>query len=756
MPSVAFNTSTGLQYTDYNPSLTPPQQIYANVPSGNNGKLMVAVIQWTRLASIVPAAITMPGDWDEAIASNVENFSFAIYSKFGDGSTAPFPISFSTIAYVTLDILLFDNAKASAPIGASNVGFNTETYIHVAPSVTSTINGSMVLHAYGVARGGMDFVLSSALLELADYPAYDYSGFAAGCRVLSTAGPSGAANASSLVAGFGAPNYSGYSVNFSLIIQKSEAPSAPTFIKPVAGEIITIGRNYPGLWGPSVDPNIATNLLDYELRFSKDGINWTTIVAHTDPGAITYDWDTTGLTAGTYQLSLRAWNGTEYGPYIYQNVVLVNDAVPLAPTNLQPNSSQVKNRQLVIRLSYQFNDPGDLQKAQTIEYSYDNFATIAGTIVATTVDEFSDIAAATFTAGLVYWRVKTKDEVGNTYGPFSTIAVFQALDPPAAPVITTPLAISPPISANPNLGWTSVGQDQYKIRLIDETLGVVKYAGAFVRSGLKLIPNPSPFKNLHQIGFYVSIMDSNGLESLEDYESFLVTFLQPPKPLIEVFASNVGGFYQIAITNPSTPQPEYNEVWRFKTATETEDDAIVISPPLDPGATFQDSLVESGVEYSYFCRAYLDTGGFDDSTVESATVYLDGLFLVTPTKTSQRGNAESAALVLTYRPVVQDNEGYASNSYARKEFEGRPKPVTVFGQTKGRELSYNLYFKPSQRSLLDALDALFALNKITCAMDREGNKLHSRFTKTTPIETLGNVTMQITFTQTEYNEAIEQ
>lgn len=219
-------------------------------------------------------------------------------------------------------------------------------------------------------------------------------------------------------------------------------------------------------------------------------------------------------------------------------------------------------------------------------------------------------------------------------------------------------------------------------------------------------------------------------------------------------ASNLGGFNQVSIENPSTPQPEFNEVWRFKTATETVDDAILISPPLDPGATFRDSLIESGVDFSYFIRAYLSTGGFADSLIDTGTVTLNGLYLVVPTKESQIGNATAAALVLTYMPVVQDNEKYAQNSYERKQLEGRLVPMTVFGQTETREISYNLNFTPGQRALLRSLDDLFNENAITCAMDREGNKIFSRFTKTQPVDTHAGTNLQVTFPQTEYTEAV--
>src|SRR5262249_35838511 len=116
------------------------------------------------------------------------------------------------------------------------------------------------------------------------------------------------------------------------------------------------------------------------------------------------------------------------------------------------------------------------------------------------------------------------------------------------------------------------------------------------------------------------IKNSDGLASDTASNTFTVTFTSPATPTVTVNNSNSNGYNLVTITNPtplgSQPAAIYNDVWRYETSAGSGS-AIRIATGVGSTALtgyFKDRTAASGVNYSYFARAFASTGLFAQST----------------------------------------------------------------------------------------------------------------------------------------------
>jgi hypothetical protein len=321
-------------------------------------------------------------------------------------------------------------------------------------------------------------------------------------------------------------------------IKPFTGPGRPTLTAPVTGETIALGRTYNLTWIASIDPNIAQSALTYNIDYTlNDGFTWVEIVANTSAGAITYPWNTTGLSATPQaKLRIRAHNGTEFSSYYTTGrFTLATDVAPNAPINMhgeQPDGTTVTlfDRTLTLLVKGTFSDLGDVMTGYQLDWGTDGitYGTASGTITSSVLSH--SFPGATFSSGTVYFRARTKDTAG-TFGPY-TFFTLTAATPPAAPNITAPTAGSPPNAPFPTISWTSTGQVSYRITITSG--GATSYAGAFVASSATSVTSPFAFLNDTEYTLTIVYKDSSGLTSPSDSETFTVSFLGPATPTIVV------------------------------------------------------------------------------------------------------------------------------------------------------------------------------------------------------------------------------
>lgn len=153
------------------------------------------------------------------------------------------------------------------------------------------------------------------------------------------------------------------------------------------------------------------------------------------------------------------------------------EAVPLSPINTVESGSGI----IVFRWSYASVDDTPQDKA-LIQTSADGstWSTLAQVSGA---DARSYAAAAnTFSAGIVYWRIRAKAS-GGDYGPWSSIVSFVCR---SAPIIQGAMADNAPWVT---ISWQTEGQVAYEIEIDGATYG--PYFGANVRS----FSPPEPLKD---------------------------------------------------------------------------------------------------------------------------------------------------------------------------------------------------------------------------------------------------------------------
>lgn len=682
----------------------------------------VALVGWFGASGTI--TITTPSGWTLAANVTSGDSGLSLYYKAYDASTGSVSfVASGTASKFEAAIDLYNGANLTTPapitVTATNSGSGTS---HSVGGITTAYNDS------GLLAGFMSPDTPAAFNPPSGFSA-SYSGVSrtttGGAGLLlsnssqATAGASGAKTATSI----NADTQVSYSVNSLRILAALNpylGPSAPTILTPNGGESITVGRTYSVTWLAATDPNTAQSALTYAVEYSSnDGASWTVLTAATSAGATTYPWNTTGLTPGTqYRIRIRASDGTNTGPYDTSDgaFTILADFTPGAPTPLSPTGGAVFDRAAAKVFTWAFNDPGDVQTAFQIQASTDGFATTpidTGTVVSATSSH--SFAGATFSHGPYQWRVRTKDNAG-TWSAYSAAASFLAGDKPATPNFTAPTAGSPPTNATPTFTWTSTGQVARKLRIA--TGGGEIYSSGKTISASVTTPSPINLANGVSYTSYISIWNSDDLQSDEDSETFTPSFTAPAAPALSLADVPDGGYIQATIANSDTPA--HNELWRYVTS-EGSASAIQLADSLAVDGTFRDYTAASDIEYSYYAVAVDGSGLIAQSTTQVETLTLARLWLHEVTE----GGTQNALnpLGLAQRLTPRFSDGIIS---AVKRAVGRTKPQMVFGQTRERTLSVEVQLKDSDRAMLDSLFDLFHSNSLLCVRDQLGHKLFGR------------------------------
>ncbi len=505
--------------------------------------------------------------WTTAKAPGTgDGFRTAVYYRQGDGIGGSAIVTFNVPVIATGIIFLLDGTHTTAPLdGVISTGTGASSQgLHTISSITTSVVNCGLLGIWGGASAGYWEISSQPFLIPPEYngvvdltysftPGMGTTGIAGdgrwffspvgvpismGFDLAGAAGASGSKTGQSTTISPQAPIEQQAHANVVLIsVLPFSGPSKPVITAPVTSETITLGRTYAITWTTSVDPVIAASALTYNLDYTlNDGLSWTQITAATSAGALTYGWNTTGLASSTQvKIRVRAHNGTEYSAYgTTGRFTLATDTTPGAPTNLhgeQPEGTTVTlfNLALPVIIKGTFNDLGDVMSAFDLDWgtngsSYPNTSTTSSAVYSKTY------SGATFSAGLVYFRSRTKDNAA-TYGPYGTLQLTAGAAP-AQPNITSPTAAAPPNRPLPTIAWSSVGQAAYRITIRQGS--TVVYAGGFVNSTLTSVPSPYSFRNATEYTLFIDIKGSNGLVSGADFETFVVRFLGPLKPSVDV------------------------------------------------------------------------------------------------------------------------------------------------------------------------------------------------------------------------------
>lgn len=523
------------------------------------------------------------------------------------------------------------------------------------------------------------------------------------------------------------------------------APSAPAWVFPTAGSTHTIGRSKTLDWLDSTDPNTPSNSLTYAVEISTNNQSSWSSVGTTSAGVTQLSYDFSGKSANsvTY-LRVKASDGSLDSAWsVLGPLTLATDVAPGAPTSLSPSSGAFDIAQ-PLTMTWVFNDPGDTQGGYTIDWgtngiSWPNTATVTST---TSSHTFS---ASTFSAGNVYVRVKTKD-AGSTFGPYAQVGPLTASTKPSTPTITSPTNGGTSGSAQPTVTWTSTGQASYELSITTTadvqlwTSGLTASVATSRQVGLGLQNGTS-----YKVKLYIK--NSDGLASDTASNTFTVTFTTPGTPTLTISPSTTYGYNLVTVTNPtplgSQPAATYNEIWRYETSAGSGT-AIRIATGVGSTALtgyFKDRTASSGVQYSYYARAFAASGLFAQSAAATATLTLDRLWL--------HAYDDPINLFSVVNPTETDTVGVAGRFI---EVDGANDPLFIAMARSMRTISVKAVCNKTDGTKAK-IEALMARMKTICVRDGNGNKIFAGSAGYSANYTAGAIEYTLDFTKVRYTEA---
>lgn len=340
-----------------------------------------------------------------------------------------------------------------------------------------------------------------------------------------------------------------------------------------------------------------------------------------------------------------------------------------APTNLAPTTPF--NRQATTRFSWQHNEAGGgAQGAFTLSYRTSPTGSWSN-VVQTTSNNYYDMPSGTIGSSVdIDWKVKTADSAGD-YGAESSIVTVRAGAAASTPNITAPTGTI--TNAQPTVTWTSSGQVSYRLRVIKVSDSSVAWDSGEVVSASTSRLLGIVLADDTQYQIKLSIKNSDGVWSAEDSETITTNLTNPPTPSLTLTPHASAGYIELAISNPSPgggePALVENQVYR---RIEGESVFKRIKRSLGDDATWRDYGAPSAVDIEYYVRAVGDNGAVADSSIETDSYTLAGLWLH-----DVRDPQNTVINLDALNAGVDDVE---TLEVSLKKYLGRSGDVAVFGR----------------------------------------------------------------------------
>jgi hypothetical protein len=526
-----------------------------------------------------------------------------------------------------------------------------------------------------------------------------------------------------------------------------QAPSAPIVTAPATNGKFTVGSTQTISWTGATDPNVDTEDLIYKVYKSADNGNSYTLLTTTAAGVLSYAWDTTGSTAGNYKIKVVANNGTDDGQPGYSGTFqLFADTAPSAPINLLPFGYI---SQAARTFTWQAVNPDfDTQSHYELEWDNDpafGSSSTTGTVASTTsAHAFLASTDILSSLGTFYWRVRTKGAVDGTFGPWSATQTVIVAAAPATPTITSSNTATTAIWP---VTFTAIAHTQFRHRWI--LSGTERFNG-IVQSSAFAFSSPFTLANGEVWTLKVSVFDpTTGLESAEASQTLTVTYTGPATPTLAV--TEVDGGFQLQVTNSVPSDIDHTRIYRSHNSGDYE----LASPKLGPNALYIDNHVANDLDddynaYSYKARSFkVTTLGYTDSLASSQVgVDLQYLYLHVVDRTSTTSNAGLK--------VRLDIEGEIIKKFVKNHrsvaFTGRTEFVTMAGQARHAELTYNVVIPRNDTTTFPALKACYDANATLCIKDPDHNLYFGRIPVLPREDDLATNRFSITFIEEDFRE----
>lgn len=403
----------------------------------------------------------------------------------------------------------------------------------------------------------------------------------------------------------------------------------------------------------------------YDLQYSYDNQNWTTVSRETEEAKHTFPLGT--FQSGVIYWRVRTkndWGGISEWSDIKE--FLFSGYQTGIPLIISPAGNIITDTDVLF--VWQYNPSGNWDEQTRYELQYSLDGSTWKTIFANSSDTSVVIPKYEFQSGTVWWRVRVRNNY-NYMSQWSTTTTFTYAGKPRAPIIISGNSFS---IANITVEWVSTEQVSYQVRILEDS-NVIVDTGEVVTATQKKYSRI--LENNKTYIIQVRIKNQFGLWSDYTTQTITVNFELPAKPLMVLLANEKRGSVEIKIINGTGGATFLeNEVYR-KGKEDLE--WTMIAKGIGKNGTFADCTVISEEEYEYRVRTIGSTLGYNDS---------DSDIIKVKVRNTQLANTEN------YEEWVELI--YNQNKTSRFKFEehlmkfaGRKKAVVERGEFEDVDIS---------------------------------------------------------------------
>lgn len=463
------------------------------------------------------------------------------------------------------------------------------------------------------------------------------------------------------------------------------------------------------------DSNVSVNVIWWLRTLASKGSTYWFCRSVAVDGAIANSaqqtsWNIYAVPAFALPSTLSASDATTSGGYTVTYPDTIPQAVPLSPIN-----SYIDVGAAITFTWEHVNFTGTDQAQADLQYrigsgEWQSLTTVMGATA------YATIAANTFPAGQLWWRVRTYN-ADDVAGGWSTATAFVGVGVPASPTITNVSQCSRPV-----VNWNSLGQVAYQIQIGDYDTGEV--AGTVKTYKLPhYIPNDTYAVRLR-------VKNASLLWSAWVETTLVLNVTGPTKPSLTATHSN-----GLVLITPTSTGAEFLYLLR---------DGVPIAD-ITESATHTDYAALGSV--LYVLRSVDEDDNYTDSDAANVTVTV-------PNATLAAVDALSAqiALMLT-RGEPTRLTGSINQNVTYRHYAGRTAPVAVYSGQESE--SYQIAVAFLQTTDRDNLITLIRRCKTLLYRDGWGNRWYVSISSVGCDQDGIATTMKLNMTVVDYVEAVE-
>jgi len=476
-------------------------------------------------------------------------------------------------------------------------------------------------------------------------------------------------------------------------------PSSPSITYPTNGMSLDGMETLKG--SPATDSEQSQGTLRYQWGIFDGSWHYLPL---TQPGTVHINVDFSQYKeTSAAKVSLRAFDGELYGPWVYSPPFTINhNKPPGVPSELYPVGGRRIDRTQDQRFSWVHNDD-DPQSAYIFRWRLKG-ETSWNEISRNTPNNYHIIAAGTLPVGEIEWMVQTFDQRGLS-SPFSTTALFYSTEATNAPTIIDPVSNEVMADPRPTIQWSSVEQDQFEmmLRLASDSETSIPIWSISQASKVKGYQIGVDLANNTEYSIYLRVRSETGFWSDWDEVTFRTSFTPPNQAEVELYVDDDNGSITVSIRNPdptdvSVPNVVRNEVYRRVDGTR---EFLKIANQVAPDSYFVDHTPASGLNYEYMVRSWGDNGTYMDSIPHSGTVTFLHTYLMLASDPESR-------IRLMYNPSRSIKKAVERTLM---KFSGRKDRVAEYGEFEEKDLDLSFTVRSLEdvykmEALIDARETL--------------------------------------------------